>query len=366
MKILCGKQALLDAVSGVGRAVSQKSAYPALEGILIRAINSSLFLAGYDMELGITTTIEAEVYQPGEMVINARLFADIVRRLPSDEVELTTDDKMNVYIKSGMSDFHIMGSSSAEYPDLPTVDEGTGFTVPQNVLRSMIRQTIFAVSQNDSRPVHKGILFEMDGSELRLVAVDGSRLALRCERLNNCENMQFVIPGKTLQEVMKLLSDEETPVSLAVGRRHVVMEIDGYAVISRLLEGEFLSYQKAIPKEVGTTICVNTRSLIEAVERASLIINDYVKSPLVCHFEQGCIRLACNTAMGSVNDMIPADVQGAEEEIGFNSRFMLDALKNTECDEVRIEIKGSLSPMKILPAEGESFLFLVLPVRLKR
>ncbi len=366
MKIICEKQALLDAVNAVGRAVSAKSAYPALEGILVRASGSILFLAGYDMELGITTHIEAEVKEPGEIVLTARLFGDIVRRLPGDEVELTSDDKMNVYIKSGMSDFHIMGIASAEYPELPTVDEGTGFAVPQKLLRSMIRQTIFAVSQNDSRPVHKGILFELNGNQLRLVAVDGSRLALRCEQIKNTEELRFVIPGKTLQEVMKLLSDEDTPVSLAVGRRHVVMEIDGYAVISRLLEGEFLSYQKAIPQEAGTTVRVKTRDLIDAVERASLIISDYVKSPLICRFEEGEIRLSCNTAMGSSNDVLPAEIQGESEEIGFNSRFMLDALKNTECDEVRIEIKGALSPMKILPPEGEEFLFLVLPVRLKR
>ena len=365
MKIRCEKQTLLDAVSNVGRAVSQKSAYPALEGIFVRAMNRSLFLAGYDMELGITTTIEAEVSEPGEIVLNARLFADIVRKLPSDEVELSTDDKMNVFIKSGMSSFHIMGVSATEYPELPTVDAGTGFAVPQNVLRGMIRQTIFAVSQDDSRPVHKGILFEMNGSELRLIAVDGSRLALRCENIKNSEEMQFVIPGKTLQEVMKLLSDEETPVSLAVGRRHVVMEIDGYAVISRLLEGEFLPYRKAIPNEVATSIRVNTRALISAVERASLIISDYVKSPLVCQFGDGEIRISCNTQMGSVNDVLTAQISGQPEKIAFNSRLMLDALKNTECDEVRIEIKGSLSPMKILPVEGDSFLFLVLPVRMK-
>lgn len=366
MKFICETQSLLDAVGAVGRAVAQKSAYPALEGILVRATGSSLFLAGYDMELGITTYIEAKVAEPGEMVLTARLFGDIVRRLPGDEVEISTDDKMNVYIRSGMSDFHIMGISSAEYPELPTVNDGTGFTVLQNVLRSMIRQTIFAVSQNDSRPVHKGILFELEGGMLRLVAVDGSRLALRSEQIKNTEDFKFVIPGKTLQEVMKLLGDEEKPVSLAVGRRHIVMEIGGFAVISRLLEGEFLSYQKAIPTDCSTTVRVKTRDLIEAVERASLIISDYVKSPLVCRFSEGEIHLSCNTTMGSSNDALSAQVQGEEEEIGFNSRFMLDALKNTECDEVRIELKGALSPMKILPPEGEDFLFLVLPVRLKR
>ncbi len=366
MNILCDKQTLIDAVSNVQRAVSGKSSLPALEGILLRAMGSSLFLAGYDLEMGITTTIEAQVREPGEIVLTAKLFSEIVRKLPGEDVEITVDEKFNVNIQSGMSDFHIIGISAVEYPELPTVDEGTGFTVPQNTLRSMIRQTIFAVAQSDARPVHKGILFEMEDNLLRMVAVDGSRLAMRNEVIKNKEEMRFVVPGKTLNEVMKLLGDEDTPVALAVGRRHVVMEINGYAVISRLLEGEFLSYQKAIPQQVTTTLKVRTRDLINAVERASLVINDFVKSPLICRFEENEVQVSCNTTMGSASDVIPATMNGTVEEMGFNSRFMLDALKNTETDEVRIEINGALSPLKVLPLEGDAFLFLVLPVRLKR
>ncbi|MCQ2405193.1 MAG: DNA polymerase III subunit beta [Clostridia bacterium] len=366
MKFVCEKNTLLDAVSKVGRAVAGKSVHPSLEGILLKAGNASLYLAGYDLELGITTRIEADVEEPGNIVLNAKLFGDIVRRSPSDEVEVTVDEKLNVYIKSGKSEFHILGISAAEYPELPTVDEGTGFTLPQSTLGSMIRQTIFAVSQNDARPVHKGILFEMEENTLRLVAVDGSRLALRCEKVNNVEEMKFVIPGKTLLEVMKLLNDEDSPVSLAVGRRHVVMEINGYAVISRLLEGEFLSYKKAIPADFGTVIRVKTRDLMDAVDRASLVISDSMKSPLVCYFSDGEVKLSCTTSTGSVNDSLPANVDGEAVEIGFNSRYITDALRNTECDEIRIEVKGALAPMKILPVEGDAFLFMVLPVRLKK
>lgn len=366
MKFVCEKNTLLDAVSKVGRAVAGKSVHPSLEGVLLKADNAALSLSGYDLELGITTRIEAEVSEPGSIVLSAKLFADIVRRLPNDEVEVTVDDKLNVYIESGKSNFHILGISASEYPELPTVDEGVGFTLPQSTLGSMIRQTIFAVSQNDSRPVHKGILFEMEDNTLRLVAVDGSRLALRCEKISTAEEMKFVIPGKTLLEVMKLLNDEDTPVSLAVGRRHVVMEINGYAVISRLLEGEFLSYKKAIPADFSTVIRVKTRDLMDGVDRASLVINDYLKSPLVCCFDNGEVKLSCTTSMGSVSDSLSAQVDGEAVEIGFNSRYVMDALRNTECDEVRIEVKGALSPMKILPVEGDSFLFMVLPVRLKK
>lgn len=366
MKFVCRKDSLLEAVNNVGRAVSGKSIHPSLEGIYLKAGPNFLFLAGYDLELGITTQIEADVSEPGSIVLSAKLFGDIVRKLPSDEVTVDVDEKLNVYIQSGSSDFHILGISSSEYPELPSVDDGAGVTVPQNILLSMIRQTIFAVAQSDARPVHKGILFEIKDGVLKLVAVDGSRLALRSENINNSEEMSFVIPGKTLIEVMKLLEDEENTVTLAVGRRHVVMEINGYAVISRLLEGEFLAYQKAIPDSAKTTIRVNTRDMINAVERAALVINDYLKSPLVCQFNDGKVRLSCSTSMGSVNDEFTAKMDGDSEEMGFNSRYILDALRNCECDEIRIELNGALSPMKILPVEGDNFLFLVLPVRLKK
>jgi DNA polymerase-3 subunit beta len=230
----------------------------------------------------------------------------------------------------------------------------------------MIRQTLFAVAQTDARPVHTGSQFEIEAESLRLVSVDGSRLAMRCESLKSNEPMQFVVPGKTLGEVLKLLKEEDTPVSMVVGRRHIVMEIDGYAVISRLLDGEFLPYRKAIPQQTKTTIRVKTRDLIDAVDRASLVINDRLKSPLICEFRDGYINVSCHTPLGSASDRIGATVEGNEEEMGFNSRFMLDALKNSETDEVRIELNGALSPMKILPATGEDFLFLVLPVRLKK
>lgn len=367
MIMVCNRQALIDAVGNVGHAVSGKSTLPALEGILLKASENSLFLAGYDLDMGITTTIEAEVREAGAIVLNARLFSDIVRKLPDDKVFIGTDDKLGTTIKSGKSEFTIMGISASEYPEIPSVNDGVGFTFPQNIMKSMIRQTIYAVAQTDNRPVHTGIQFELEENTLKLVAVDGSRLAIRSENINTEEQLKFVVPGKTMGEVLKLLSDDEDiPISFAVGKRHIVMEIDGYCVISRLLDGEFLPYKKAIPQQITTTVRVKTRELMSAVERASLVINDRIKSPLICEFRDNQIILSCITPLGSACDIIGAEIEGNAEEMGFNSRFLLDALKNSETDEIKIELSGPLSPMKILPASGESFLFLVLPVRLKR
>ncbi|MBQ9963549.1 MAG: DNA polymerase III subunit beta [Clostridia bacterium] len=366
MRITCARQALVDAVNNVQRGVASKSALPALEGILMKASGSSLFLAGYDMELGITTTIEADVAEAGELVLTAKLFAEIIRKLPEEEITIESNDRNNTVIRSGHSEFTIMGFSSADYPELPTINDGAALTMQQSVLKSMIRQTIFAVAQSDTRPIHTGVQFEIADNTLRLVAVDGSRLAMRSEEIKSNESLQFVVPGKTLSEVLKLLSDEEEPLYVTVGSRHIIMEIGGYSVFSRLLDGEFLPYRKAIPVQTTTTIRVKTREMIDAVDRASLVISDRLKSPLICRFKDDQIFLSCVTALGSVNEMIGVGMEGRPEEMGFNCRFLLDALRNTESDEIMIELNGAQAPMKIVPTTGESFLFLVLPVKLKR
>ena len=365
MHIICNTAALQDAVNTVSHAVSGKSTLPALEGILLRAAGYSLYMAGYDMELGITTSIEAQVKEVGDIVLSVKLFGDIMRNITGDTVTLTTDEKMNVKINSGMAEYEIMGISAAEYPEIPTVPDGVGFVMPRTTLRSMIRQTIFAVSQTDSsRPVHKGTMFEIQNKMLNLISLDGARLAVRSEPINSEDNMQFVVPRKTLSELLKLLDDEDAPTSIVVGKRHVLIEVGGYVMISRLLDGEFLPYRKAIPQDVSTTIRVNTRELMQSVSRASIVINDRVKSPLICEFQNGRIRISCSTPLGSASDVMAANIDGKEEVMSFNNQYLMDALKNTETDEVRIELNGSLSPMKILPPEGDSFLFLVLPVRM--
>lgn len=366
MRITCARQALVDAVNNVQRGVASKSALPALEGILMKASATSLFLAGYDMELGITTTIEADVEEAGELVLTAKLFSEIIRKLPEEEVTITSNDRNNTVIRSGNSEFTIMGFSSADYPELPTINDGAALTMQQNVLKSMIRQTLFAVAQTDTRPIHTGVQFEISDGTLRLVAVDGSRLAMRCEEIKSSEALQFVVPGKTLGEVLKLLSDEEEPLYVTVGSRHIIMEIGGYSVFSRLLDGDFLPYRKAIPVQTTTKIRVKTREMIDAVDRASLVISDRLKSPLICRFKDDQIFLSCITALGSVNEVLSVNMEGRPEEMGFNCRFLLDALRNTENDEILIELNGAQAPMKIVPTSGESFLFLVLPVKLKR
>lgn len=367
MNFQCNTQELIEAVGNAQRAVASKAALPALEGLLLRAQGNTLFLAGFDMEIGITTTIEANVLQPGEIVLPARMFGDIVRKMPGDRISLDADDKFNTTICSEATEFSIMGITAADYPAIPTVEEGISLSLSQEVLKSMVRQTIFSVAApNNPRPIYTGTRFEVAPDMLRLISMDGYRLAMRSEPVKTEENVNFVVPGKALQEILKLLKEEDKPCTLIIGRRHIIFEIDGYAVISRLLEGEFMDYQKIIAQEDnGTTVLVNTRSMMEAVDRVSLVINDRLQTPMICEFRDGAVYVSCSTPLGKANDCIPAEITGHEETMGFNSRYLLDALKNSETDEVRIELNSALKPMKIFPKEGSDFLFLVLPVRLK-
>ncbi|MVB10891.1 Beta sliding clamp [Caprobacter fermentans] len=365
MKITCDKQKLNEAVLNIQRAVSTKSSVPALEGILIRADEGTVLLCGYDLELGITTILDCRVEEKGSVVLSAKLFGEIVRRLPAATVTVSSDEKQMTTIQSGEAEYSIVGIPAQEYPELPAVGGESSLKIPSGILRSMIRQTLFAVADTDAKPIHTGTLFELEPDCLRLVSVDGYRLAIREEPIG-CElETSFVVPGKTLAEVLKLLGDDDTKVELQIGRRHILFSIDNYTVISRLLEGEFLDYRAAVPNDCTTELKVSTQSFIGSVERVSLLITDRLKSPVRCVFGDGEIKVSCSTAIGRASDKLEARITGNALEMGFNNRFLLDALRNTECDEVRVQLNGPLSPMRVLPCEGKAFLFLVLPVRLK-
>lgn len=367
MKFTCSRQDLLDAATNVQRAVSTKSNIPALEGILIKAQGETLSLSGYDLEIGITTSIPAVIEEEDELIVSARLFGDIIRKLNSDTVCLSGDATNVITIQGGNAEFSIPVSPASEFPEIPAVTDGKSLTLPRDLLSSMIRQTLFAVAQNENKPIHTGSLFETGEGMLRIVSLDGYRLALRQEPIQAEENFHFVVPGKTLGEVLKLLSanDEEEEVSLSVGNRHIIFTIGTYSVISRLLDGEFLNYRQSIPKGNTTLVNVKVREFIDSLDRASLLINDRLKSPVRCVFENDEIKISCATTIGRIRDEIGAQLTGDSVEMGFNNKYLMDALRAAESDEVRIELNGPVSPMKIYPPQGEDFLFLVLPVRLK-
>lgn len=366
MKIVCSTETLSQACQNVQRAVSTKTSIPAIEGILLKAENGRLYLTGYDLEVGINTSIEAKIEQEGSIILNARYLCDIIRRLPDEEVEIEADARQLCYIRSGETNYSLNGISAEEYPELPSVTGGAPVIIDQGILKNMIRQTIFAVADNNSNVVYTGIKFEIEKNQIKLIAVDGVRLAIRTEEIDyDGEELSFIVPGKTLSEVMKLIDEEEADVSLGVGKRHIVFEVNGYSIVSRLLEGEFLDYKSAVPASFTTTVRVSTKTLMSSIDRTSLLITDRLKSPVRCIFDDNTIKISSITSLGTANDKISAEIDGERIEIGFNNRFLIEALRVCDTDEVLIKLNSPVSPIIILPPEGESFLFLVLPVRLK-
>ncbi len=364
MKINVLRTDLANAVSVVSRAVSNKASIPALEGILIKVYGSKMTISGYDLEIGIKTSIDATVADEGEVVVSARIFSEIVRKLPEEVVFIETDDRMITYITSGNANYQIVGMNSAEYPDLPEFEQTEEFEIDGNLLKEMIRQTVYAVSDNNAKPIYTGSLFEIENKTFKIVAVDGYRMAIRTEQIDSDENAQFVVPGKTQQEVLKIITNDDEKVSVIAGQRHIMFKIGGYYVISRLIEGTFLDYNSTIPKTKKTEAVVNTRLLINAVDRMSLLNGDKIQSPVRCNFVNGEIHFSCTSAIGKANDVISAPFEGEEVEIGFNNRYLLDALRNIDADEVKITLKDGLSPMVITPVKGDNFISLVVPMRL--
>ena len=367
MKFSCEKALLQAAISTTSRAVSPKSSIPALEGILLEA-GSDLRLTGYNLETGIRTIVPADIREEGTLVLGARLFGEIVRKLPDDIVTFQSENYM-VNIKCGMSEFNILGTDPEEFPELPTVEYQNSLILPQSRLKAMISQTLFAVSDNESRPIHTGSLFEVDSEGLTIVSVDGYRLALRHESIDKkegAETFSFVVPGAALSEVEKICSDVDEPASVTQGARHVMFKVGDTMLVSRRLEGEFLAYRQAIPRNNTIHVEGDTRALLSSIDRVSLIISDKLKSPLRCVFDSNLLKISTKTAIGDAYDECPLSGDGGGLEIGLNNKYLMDALKAAPADKVRLELTTGVSPCVILPTEGEeNFLYMVLPVRLK-
>ena len=367
MKFSCEKALLQAAISTTSRAVSPKSSIPALEGILLEA-GSDLRLTGYNLETGIRTIVPADIREEGTLVLGARLFGEIVRKLPDDIVTFQSENYM-VNIKCGMSEFNILGTDPEEFPELPTVEYQNSLILPQSRLKAMISQTLFAVSDNESRPIHTGSLFEVDSEGLTIVSVDGYRLALRHESIDKkegAETFSFVVPGAALSEVEKICSDVDEPASVTQGARHVMFKVGDTMLVSRRLEGEFLAYRQAIPRNNTIHVEGDTRALLSSIDRVSLIISDKLKSPLRCVFDSNLLKISTKTAIGDAYDECPLSGDGGGLEIGFNNKYLMDALKAAPADKLRLEFSSGVAPCVILPAEGEeNFIYMVLPVRLK-
>lgn len=367
MKFLCSKQTIYDAVVNVSKAVADRSTMPSLEGIKFRLEDSLLELIGYNLEMGIRTCIAVTSQDKGSFIINARLFAEMIKKMPEADILIEISESYQVTISGGVTTYNLFAVSAEDYPDLPEKDSETIIPFTQPVLKEMINQTKFAVSTMDTKPILKGELFDIENGTLTLAAIDGYRLAVRYEPVKYAEAIKFVVPAKTLVDVTALLSDnDEDVVNIYPSKKHIIFEIGGYMVYSRLLEGEFHPYKSAIPASSSTEVIADRKELISTLERAMLLISDRTPSPVRCYFENNLIKINCSTALGKISDEIHADISGPVIEIGFKCRYLLDPLKVITDDKVKLQMGGSLLPMKIVPCEGNQYTYLVLPVRLPK
>jgi DNA polymerase-3 subunit beta len=362
----CEKDKLISAITVTSRTVSQKSTIAALEGILVTA-GTLLSLTGYNLETGITVSMEADVREMGAAVFPAKLFGDIVRKMPNDTVTIQVEDNYKVRILSGPSSFSIMATPADDYPSLPDVEYDKAINVPQNVLKDMIGGTIFSVSENQARPIQTGCKFEIDPDHITIIAVDGFRLALRREKIDNPENrtLSFVAPSPALREVEKILGDTDDDASFTLGTKHILFQVGSATLVCRLLEGEFLDWRRVVPTDNPIRVTVNVRDLTQSLERVSLIVSEKLKSPVRCIFTENLAALRTSNSIGNAYDECRLIGNGQDMEIGFNCKYLLEALKAVPAENVSLELKTSLSPAVISPCEGDRFTYMVLPVRLK-
>ena len=367
MRFTCEKSMLVQGLNIAGRAVAQKSSLSVIEGILCRA-GHNLSLTGYNMETAITYEIDAEVTDPGECILPAKLFGDIIRRLPEGPVTVVVDETFKVSIRSGFASFTISAESAEDYPELPDVNSGRPIRIPQNKLKELISGTLFAVSENQGRPIHTGVKFEVTNETITAIAVDGFRLARRTYHCTEetARELSFVVPAAGLKEVEKILTDCDDNASFTLGPKHILFQIAGATLVCRLLEGEFLDWQKVVPTNCPIRLVANVSDLASSVERVGLIVSEKYKSPVRCIFGHQELLMRTSTTIGAAEDRCSIAGDGKELEIGFNVRYLADALRVIPSEEVTMELTNGLSPIVLTPVDDKfDFAYMVLPVRIK-
>ena len=367
MRFTCEKSMLSMGLGIAARTVAQKSSLSVIEGILCRA-GHGVSLTGYNMETAITYCVEAEVAEPGACILPSRLFSDIIRRLPEGPVTVLVDDSYKVSIRAGFASFTISAESAEDYPELPDVNTGRPVKIPQNKLKELISGTLFAVSENQGRPIHTGVKFEVEDNAVSAIAVDGFRLARRTWHPEEAigRQLSFVVPAPGLKEVEKLVTDSEDAAALTLGPKHILFEIGAATLVCRLLEGDFLDWRKVVPTGCPIRLCANVGELASSIERVGLIVSEKYKSPVRCVFGDNVLQLRTQTTIGAAEDRCSFAGNGKDLEIGFNVRYLADALRVVPSEEVMLELTNGLSPIVLTPAdEKHDFAYMILPVRIK-
>ena len=367
MHIVCQKDILLNGINTVSKAVPNKTTMPILECILLSTSKNKFKLIANDLELGIESTLEpVEIIEDGAIALEAKIFSEIIRRLPEDKVDITTDENNLTIIKCKNSEYKIMGQLSDDFPNLPDIEKNVEYTLSQVELKNMIKQTIFSISDDDSKPNLKGELLEITDKSINVVAVDGYRVSFRKTSIeNNKESISRIIPGKTLNEIIKILSSEdEDKVSIYFTDRHMLLDLGLSKVVSRTIDGEFIRYEQIFSNDYNTKLVVNCKDIIMSLERASLLSRDNKKIPVKIEIKAKKMIITSNTELGTAYEEVDIDMDGNEMSIAFNPKYIIECLKAIEDEEICMYFTSSLSPCIIKPIQADDYKYLVLPVRL--
>ncbi|MBR3325522.1 MAG: DNA polymerase III subunit beta [Clostridia bacterium] len=372
MKLICEKDKILKALNSVTKAVAIRTTMPILEGILIQTNDNDIKLTCYDQEVGIEYIInDCEIEEQGATVVNAIMFSEIIRKLPEKEIKIAINDKNLLVIECEGSLYKLATMNPEDFPELPEINIENSIELEQNALKDMIRKTIFAVSNEENRPIFTGCLFETKSNKLNVVAVDGFRLAWKSKVLTTQTNdFTAVIPGRTLIEVNKIILDSFDIIKVGIAKNQALFEIENCKIVTRLLDGEFLNYSKVIPEKWETRIRVNTNIIADCFERVSLISSSSIekekKYPVKVSVEVGKITISCTNQIGDAKEELYVTTEGKNLEVGFNPKYFLDALKNISDEEVFIDFGTSISPCIIRSVEEEGdYRYMILPIRLK-
>ena len=370
MKIICEKEKLLKGINSVINGVASKTTMPVLEGILTQTNDKEVKLTTYDLEIGIEYIIECDVEEQGNTVVNAIMFSEIIRKLPDTDITITVNDNNLLVIECEGSLYKLATMNPDEFPELPRISVDNSIEIEQNLLKNMIRKTIFAVSNEENRPIFTGCLFEVKDNKLNVVAVDGYRLAIKSNLLNSKSNdFSVVIPGKTLNEINKIILDSFDSIKIGVSKNQALFEMENCKIVTRLLDGEFLNYSNAVPQNWETRIRVNKNNIQNCFERIILIsassIEKEKKYPVKISIEIGKVTISCTNQTGDAKEEIYVTTEGKNLEAGFNPRYFLDALKVIDDEEVYIDFGTNISPCIIRPIEGDEYTYMILPIRMK-
>ncbi len=363
MKIICTKSNLVKGVSIVSKAVPSKTTMPILECILIDATTDIIKFTANDMELGIETIVEGDILQKGVIAIDAKIFSEIVRKLPDNEVIIESNDNLQTIITCEKAKFSISAKSGEDFSYLPYIEKAESITISQFTLKELIRQTIFSIADNDSNKLMTGVLFQIKDDMLKVVSLDGHRISIRNTELKESyEDKKVVVPGKTLIEISKILSGEtESTVCISFTNNHIVFEFDNTIVVSRLIEGEYFRIDQMLSSDYETKLKINKKEFLSCIDRATLLVKEGDKKPIIINIQDEIMELKIKSEIGSMNEEIMITKEGKDLLIGFNPKFLIDALRVIDNEEVTLYLTNPKAPCFIRDDE-ESYVYLILPV----